>query len=449
MFITKKHMSRRTVLRGAGVALSLPFLDAMVPAGTLLAQTVAAKKMPRFLGLVSAHGWAATYWHDGRKDQAPTEGRNVGLGFVHAPLEPFQDQLSIVAGLDATSSMPPVGTTGGDHARLAASLTGAPPRKTGIHLGTSVDQLIAQKYGQDSLLPSIQIGIEDPGANTGVCGWGYSCAYTNSISWAGESKPLPHEVNPQVVFERLYGEGGSAEQRLARKQAAASILDRVLGRISEVNRTLSAPDRTRLNDYLENVREVERRVQLSTSRSVAAPNIELSVAPPQSIDEHIKLMYDLQFLAFQGDITRVSAMLLVRDESGTSYPESGVTTAHHGASHHGEDTVKREDYAKINRYHTKLLAYFLKKMKETPDGDGSMLDNSLVMWTSNMGNANQHSHVNVGALMVGGASGRHNPGKLQNLIEEGPTSNLLLSVLHMYGIDSPSIGDSTGPVSLV
>ena len=448
MFITKKHMSRRTVLRGAGVALSLPFLDAMTPAGTLLAQAVEAKKMPRFLGLVSAHGWAPTYWNDGRKEQAPTEGRNIGLGFVHAPLEPFQDQLTIVAGLDATSSMPPVGTTGGDHARLAASMTGAPPRKTGIHLGASVDQLIAQKYGQESLLPSLQIGIEDPGSNTGVCGWGYSCAYTNSISWAGEAKPLPHEVNPQVVFERLYGEGGSAEQRLARKQAAASILDHVLHRISAVNRTLSAPDRTRLNDYLENVREVERRVQLSTSRSVAAPSLELSVAPPQSIDEHIKLMWDLQFLAFQGDITRVSAMLLVRDESGTSYPESGVTTAHHGASHHGEDTAKREDYAKINRYHTKLLAYFLKKMKETPDGDGSMLDNSLVMWTSNMGNANQHSHVNVGSLMVGGAGGRHNPGKLRNLIEEGPTSNLLLSLLHMYGIEAPSIGDSTAAVSL-
>jgi hypothetical protein len=448
MFITKKHLSRRTVLRGAGVALSLPFLDAMVPAGTLLAETVAAKKMPRFLGLVSAHGWAATYWHDARKEQAPTEGRNLGLGFVMAPLEPFQDQLTIVAGLDATSSMPPVGTTGGDHARLAASLTGAPPSKTGIHLGASVDQIIAQKYGQDTLLPSLQIGIEDPGSNTGVCGWGYSCAYTNSISWAGESKPLPHEVNPQVVFEHLYGEGGSAEQRLARKQAAASILDHVLQRVSAVSRTLSASDRTRLNDYLENVREVERRVQRSASLAGAEPTMQLSVTPPQSIDEHIKLMWDLQFLAFQGDITRVSAMLLVRDESGTSYPESGVTTAHHGASHHGEDPAKREDFAKINRYHAKLLAYFLKKMKETPEGDGTMLDNSLVMWTSNMGNANQHSHNNVGSLMVGGASGRHNPGKLRNLVEEGPTSNLLLSLLHMYDIEAPSIGDSTGPVSL-
>jgi hypothetical protein len=449
MFIAKKYISRRALLKGAGVTLALPFLESMLPAQTPLAQTAANPTAPRFVGLVSAHGWAATYWHDGRHDQlAPTEGRNIGLGFVHTPLAPFQDQLTIVGGLDATSSMPPVGTTGGDHARLAASLSGAAPKKTGIFLGPSIDQLIAQKYGQNSLLPSIQLGIEDPGSNTGVCGWGYSCAYTNSISWAGETKPLPHEVNPQVVFERLYGDGGTAEERLARKRASASILDRVTHRVSALNRNLPSQDRTRLNDYLENVREVERRVKMAASRSSAAPSLELDVAPPQSIDEHIKLMWDLQLLAFQGDITRVSALLLVRDESGTSYPESGVTTAHHGSSHHGEDPVKREDYAKINRYHSRLLAYFLKKMKETPDGDGNMLDNSLVFWTSNMGNANQHSHVNVGSLMAGGAGGRHKPGKLHNILAQGPTSNLLLSLLHMYNIDADYIGDSTGATSL-
>ena len=450
MFISKKHISRRAVLQGVGVSLALPFLESMLPAQTPLAKTAANPAAPRFLGLVSAHGWAATYWHDGRHDSLPpTEGRNMGLGFVHTPLEPFQDQLTIVGGLDATSSMPPVGTTGGDHARLAASLSGAPPKKTGIFLGPSIDQLIAQKYGQNSLLPSLQVGIEDPGSNTGVCGWGYSCAYTNSISWAGDTKPLPHEVNPQVVFEHLYGDGGTPEERVARKRASASILDRVSHRVSALNRNLPSSDRTRLNDYLENVREVERRVKMAVNQSSAAPSLELSVAPPQSIDEHIKLMWDLQLLAFQGDITRVSALLLVRDESGTSYPESGVTTAHHGSSHHGEDLAKREDYAKINRYHSKLLAYFLKKMKETPDGDGNMLDNSLVFWTSNMGNANQHSHVNIGSLLVGGAGGRHKPGQLRNILAQGPTSNLLLSLLHMYDIDAESIGDSTGATSLM
>ena len=449
MFITKKNISRRAVLKGGGVALALPFLESMLPAQTPLAQTAANPAAPRFLGLVSAHGWAASYWHDGRNQElAPTEGRNIGLGFVHTPLEPFQDQLTIVGGLDATSSMPPVGTTGGDHARLAASLSGAPPRKTGIYLGPSVDQLIAQKYGQESLLPSIQLAIEDPGSNTGVCGWGYSCAYTNSISWAGATKPLPHEVNPQVVFERLYGDGGTPQERLARKRASASILDRITHRVSAMNLALPASDRTRLNDYLENVREVERRVKMAADRPLADPDIEVSVTPPQSIDEHIKLMWDLQLLAFQGDITRVSTLLLVRDESGTSYPESGVNTAHHGSSHHGEDLQRREDYAKINRYHSKLLAYFLKKMKETPDGDGSMLDNSLLFWTSNMGNANQHSHVNIGSLLVGGAGGRHKTGKVKNVLTQGPTSNLLLTLLQMYNIEADSLGDSTGVTSI-
>jgi hypothetical protein len=449
MFITKKHISRRAVLKSVGVTLSLPFLDSMLPAATPLAQTAANPSAPRFVGLVSAHGWSPTYWHDGRADQvAPTEGRNIGLGFVHTPLAPFQDQLTIVGGLDATSSMPPVGTTGGDHARLSASLTGAPPQKTGIFSGPSVDQLIARKYGQNSLLPSIQLAIEDPGSSTGVCGWGYSCAYTNSISWAAATKPLPHEVNPQVVFEHLFGDGGSTEQRLARKRASASILDRVTRRIADLNRKLSSADRSRLNDYLENVREVERRVQLAANRSTAAPSLDLSAGPPQSIEEDIKLMWDLQLLAFQGDITRVSALLLTRDESSTSFPESGVKTAHHASSHHGEDPAKREDFAKINRYQAKLLAYFLKKMKETPDGDGNLLDNSLLVWTSNMGNANQHSHVNVGSLLVGGAGGRHKTGKVRNILAEGPTSNLLLSLLHMYDIDAESIGDSTVATSL-
>ena len=296
--------------------------------------------------------------------------------------------------------------------------------------------------------PSEFLGIEDPGSNTGVCGWGYSCSYTNSISWAGAAQPLPHEINPQVVFERLYGDGATPEQRLARKKANASVLDRVMGRISDVNKTLSTSDRGRLDDYLTNVREIERRIKLSTDAVLESPDIDVSGGSVRPIDEEIRLMWDLQFLAFQGNITRVSAMLLVRDESGTSYPESGVNTAHHGSSHHGEDPQRREDYAKINRYHAKLAANFLKKMKETPDGDGSMLDNSLMLWTSNMGNANQHSHVNVGSMIVGGAGGKHKTGKVRNIVAQGPTSNFLLSLLHMYNIDADSIGDSTGAVSL-
>lgn len=449
MFITKNHLSRRTLLKGAGVALGLPFLESMVPAQTPLGKTV-ANPVPRFLAVFSSHGWSPTYWHDGRNvELAPTEGRNIGLGFIHKPLEPFQDKLTICYGLDATSSMPPPGTSGGDHARAAAALTGAPPKKTGgpdIYCGTSVDQYIAQKYGQETVLPSIQIGIEDPGSATGVCGWGYSCAYTNSISWAAANKPLPHEVNPMIIFERLFGDGSNPEERLARKKANVSVLDGVVTKIADLNRTLPASDRVRMSDYLENVREVERRLQLSAKTTGAAPGMEMPFGPPPSIDEHIRLIWDLQLIALQADITRVSALLFCRDESATSYPEAGVQTANHASSHHGEDPKRREDWAKINRYHMKTLAGFLKRMQDTQDGDGSLYDHSLLFWTSNMGNGNQHSHVNVGSLMVGGASGRHKP-KL-NVGAEGPTSNLLLTLLHMYDIDLPSIGDSTRPMAI-
>jgi len=450
MFATKKHLSRRTMLRGAGASIALPLLDSMIPAHTALAQTAAAP-VPRFVGIFSAHGWAATYWNDGRPEVAPTEGRNKGLGFVHAPLEPFKNQLTIVGGLDATSSMPPQGTSGGDHARAAAALTGAPPKKTGgpdIQCGTSIDQLIAQKYGQETLLPSIQLGIEDPGSNTGVCGWGYSCAYSNSISWAGPNQPLPHEVNPLVVFERLFGDGATPEERMARRMTNASILDAVSGKIHGLQKALPSTDKVRLDAYLTNVREVERRLQIATNSTTAAPTMEMPFGPPQSIDEHIRLMWDLQVLAFQADITRVSALLFCRDESGTSYPESGVMTANHSSSHHGEDPKRREDWAKINRYHMQTFAYFLEQLRQSPDGDGgSLLDNTLALWTSNMGNANQHSHVNVGQLIVGGAAGRHQPKHL-NVLDTGPTSNFLLSVAHMYGIDHDSMGDSTRATSL-
>ena len=449
MFITKKHLSRRSLLRAAGVSLALPYLDSMLPAQTATAKTAAAA--PRFLGIFSAHGWSPTYWADGRlKERPATEGFNTGLGFIHKPLEAYQDQLTIFAGLDSTAAMPPPGTSGGDHARAAAALTGAAPKKTGgpdIWCGPSVDQLIAQKYGQETVLPSMQIGIEDPGSATGVCGWGYSCAYTNSVSWAAANRPLPHEINPMVMFERLVGDGSTPEMRMARKKAASSILDGVSNKIADMKRELPTSDRARMDDYLDNVREIERRLQLAAKVGAAAPGMEMPFGAPASIDEHIKLIWDIQHLAFQADITRVSALMFCRDESSMSYPESGTNTANHGASHHGEDDKRREDWAKINRYWMKTFAGFLKKMKETPDGNGSLLDNSLVFWTSNMGNGNQHSHVNCGSLLMGGASGRHKP-KL-NVYEEGPTSNLLLTLLHMYGIEAPSIGDSTRAASIV
>lgn len=444
MFITKKHLSRRTLLRGAGAALALPLLDSMVPAGTALAKT-AANAPARFIGVFAAHGWAATWWHDGRWNEQPqTEGRNIGLGYIHTPLAPFRDQLTICAGLDATSSMPPPGSSGGDHARAAATLTGAPPKRTSgpdIQCGISIDQMIAQKYGQETQLPSIQLGVEDPGANTGVCGWGYSCAYSNSVSWAGPNKPLPHEINPLLIFEQLFGDGATPAERIARRRADASILDALLGRVTDLKNTLPVSDQARLDDYLDNVREVERRAKLASKQDGKLAAMDKPEGQPQTIHDRIALMWDLQHVALQADVTRVSSLLFCRDESGTVYPESGILTPNHPASHHGEDPEKRKEFATINRYHMSTLATFLQKLKDTPDGDGNLLDHSALLWSSNMGNANQHSHVGVGQLLVGGAAGRHK-GRL-NLVEKGHTSDFLLAVLHMYGVEAERFGDST------
>jgi len=449
MFVTKKHLSRRTVLRGMGVTLALPLLDSMVPAQTPLAQT-AANQPGRFLALMSPHGWSPTWWADGRpdiitgKDLPPTEGRNAGLGFIHAPLAPWKDQITIVAGLDSTSSMPPAGSSGGDHSRTSAMFTGVAPKKTAgadIYGGTSIDQIIAQKYGQETLLPSIQLAIEDPGANTGICGWGYSCAYSNSISWAAPSKPLPHEINPQVAFERLVGDGSTPEERKARLEGNGSILDGVSRKLSRLQKSLPATDRAKIGDYTDSVRELERRIQIAAKNSAEAPTADIPFGVPESFDEHIKLHFDLIHLAFQANITRVASLMYARDVSLRSYPESGVKTVNHSASHHGEDAKRREDWAKINNYHMKCFAYFLKKMQGTKEGNGTLLDHSLAMWASNMGNANQHSHVNVGHIWVGGANGAHKP-KL-NVMDSGPTANILLNTLHMFGIEQESIGDST------
>src|SRR5688500_15787252 len=279
MYLTKTHLPRRTFLRGAGVTLALPLLDSMVPALSALAQSSAASPKTRLATIFAPHGWAPTYWADRDPSVAPTPGRNAGLGFIHQPLAPWQDKLTIVSGLDATSSMPPPGSSGGDHSRASATFTGTNPKKTAgadIYGGVSIDQIVARKYGQDTLLPSIQLAIEDPGANTGICGWGYSCAYSNSVSWAAPNKPLPHEINPQLVFERLYGDGTNAEERQARRAASDSILDAVTEKIGRLRSRLQANDRSRLNDYLESVREMERRLKIAARVSGARKSTRLN-----------------------------------------------------------------------------------------------------------------------------------------------------------------------------
>ena len=369
------------------------------PRCSLWRSAAALPKTPRFVGIFSPHGWAPGYW------DFAAAGPIAEFPFILKPLERWRDYVTVISGLDATSSMPPPGTAGGDHSRSAAVFSGVPPKKTvseDIYLGTTIDQMIAQKYGQDTALPSIQLGIEDQSA-LATCPWGYSCAYVNSVSWSGPTKPLPHEANPQVVFERLFGDGSTPQERLARKQAQASLLDAVTQEVARLNKTLPGTDRTRLNEYLEDIREIERRLQNVAKSTDPSPDAKVPYGMPESFEEHIKLMWDLQVLAFKADITRVSTLMYAHDVSMRSYPESGVATANHAASHHGGVPKRAEDWAKINRFHVQCLPYFLEKLKATPDGDGNLLDHTLILWASNMGDSNLHSHKNVGHMLIGGA----------------------------------------------
>jgi Protein of unknown function (DUF1552) len=417
-------------------------LDSMFPALAPWAKAAAAPKNPRFVGIFNPHGWAPSYW------VMEKEGPLTDLPFVLKPLESWGSAITVVSGLDATSSMPPPGETGGDHSRGAATFAGVPPKKTvndDIYIGTTIDQMIAQKYGQDNFLPSIQLGIEDQ-SYLATCPWGYSCAYTNSISWSSPTKPLPHEANPQLVFERLFGDGSTPEERAARQQAKASLLDGVTGEVARLKKTLPGADRGRLDDYLEDIREIERRLNNAAKASEQSPDTQVPFGIPESFSEHINLMWDLQALAFQADITRVSTLMYAHDVSMRSYPESGVATANHAASHHGEAPKRVEDWAKINRYHVQCLVHFLDKLKATPDGDGNLLDHSLILWATNMGNSNLHSHKDVPHMLIGGAMGRHSGG--MHIKASGSTANMLLTTLHLLGIEKERLGDSTGPVAI-
>jgi hypothetical protein len=444
MIITKKHISRRTVLRGIGATLALPFLDSMVPAATAMAQTAASPK-PRFVGCFVPHGAAPGYWVPSTEGPLAAE-----LPFNYKPLEPFRAQTVIFSGLHSRSAEPPPGATGADHWVASAFLCADKPKKTAgadVYNGTTIDQLIAQKIGGDNLMPSMQLAVEDPGANSSNCGEGYSCAYTNSISWSSPTQPLPMELNPQVIFERMFGDGSTPEQRAARRKRDGSILDSLTGSISRLSKNSSASDRERLDSYTENVREIERRLQIAMKASTVAPtDMPVPVGVPQTFDEHIKLQFDLLALAFQADITRVGTLLFARDLTGRTYPESEApTSGFHGVSHHGEDPRRIADLSKINQYHVKMLAHLIGKMAATNDGDGTVLDHSLVLFGSNMGNPNQHLHYDVPHVLVGGVNGRLKGGRhLAYPSKTVPTGNLLLSILDMYDIHRDSIGDSTG-----
>ncbi len=445
MFITKKHISRRTLMRGVGAAMALPLLDAMIPAQTALADTGVMPKT-RFVGIFVPHGAAPGYWIP--EKPILESGK---LPMIMQPLDPFIDRTVILSGMWAKSAEPPPGQTGADHWVAAAYLCANKPRKTtgaDVYDGTTIDQMIAQKIGQDSLLPSLQLALEDPGANSSNCGEGYSCTYSNTISWSSPTQPLPMELDPQVAFERLFGSGGTAKERTERREDKRSILDSVMQSLGKFKQGLGAGDKSRLDEWETDIREIERRLELAKKSSGEADTTGF-VAPagvPESFDEHVKLHFDLLTLAFQADITRVATLLYARDLTARTYPESGINAAFHGASHHAENPVNIERYSHINQYHVKCLAYFLDKLKKTKEADGStLLDHSLTLYGTNMGDSNQHLHYDVPHIIVGGASGQLKGGRhLAYESKTVPTGNMLLSILDMYGIHQESIGDSTG-----
>jgi hypothetical protein len=444
MFITKRHISRRTILRGSGAALALPLLDAMIPAATALAQTAASPK-PRFVGCFVPHGMAPGYWIPDAEGPLAAE-----LPFNWKPLEPFRDHTVILSGLHSRSAEPPPGATGADHWVAAAFLCANKPKKTAgadVYAGTTIDQIIAQKIGTENLMPSMQLAVEDPGANSSNCGEGYSCTYTNTISWSSPTQPLPMELNPQVVFERMFGDGSTVDQRAKRRKRDGSILDSLTGSLSRLRNESSTADRAVINDYTENVREIERRLQIAMKASTVAPtDMSVPVGVPQTFDEHIKLQFDLMALAFQADITRVGTLLFARDLTGRTYPESeSPTSGFHGVSHHGENPKIIAQLSKINQYHVKMLAHLVDKLAKTSDGDGTLLDHSLVLYGSNMGNSNQHVHYDVPHVLVGGLNGKLKGGRhIAYPTRTIPTGNLLLTVLDKFDIHQDSIGDSTG-----
>jgi len=439
MFLTKRHIPRRTFLRGAGVTLALPLLEAMVPAFTPTRLTAAAPAR-RFAGIWHPHGAAPGYW------SPLQEGKDFEFSFITKPLEPFRKRVVLISGLDMPEAMATNEEPGGDHARGAVLLSGARPRRNTVspYLGATIDQMIAAKCGQDTILSSLQLGIEDAG-NYGNCNWGYSCAYTNSISWASPTEPLPTEVNPRVVFERLFGDGASADERLRDRRRNASILDGVVAQIGSFKHHLGAGDKARVDTYVENIRELERRIRIAMEHSINEPTADVPFGLPASKHVHFRLMYDLMALAFEGDITRSITFMLGRDLSGAAFPESGFVGPWHGTSHHGDKPENIANYAKVNRYHVQNLAYFCDKLSKIPDGDGTVLDHVLIYKGSNMGNSHRHAHEKVPVILVGGIDGTFK-GNRHLVFPDNTqrTSNMLLSMLHLYGIEMDKIGTSNG-----
>ena len=450
MIITKLALPRRTFLRGVGTALALPLLDAMVPALTALAKT-AANPVRRLGFIYLANGVAmnadVNHW------KPKGEGTAFELSPILTPLAPFQDQLVVVSGLSHAQAET-LGDGNGDHTRGTATwLNGAHPKYTegaDVRAGTTVDQIAAQVLGKDTILPSLELGI-DPNFVVGSCENGYSCIYMNSLSWRTPTTPLPLENNPRVVFERLFGEGGTPVQRLAQMRKTRSILDSVIDEAAQLQQRLGAGDRATISDYFDALREVERRIQKAEAHGTESP-LPAAAPPvgiPDKFDEHVRLMFDLQWLAYQADLTRVFTFMMGREVCSRTFPEIGISEPHHGLSHHRDDTGQLMKVAKVNTYQTGLFASFLERLRSTPEGDGNMLDHSMVLYGAGLSNPNIHSHLDLPLVVVGGGSGQLKGGRHLQYPLNTPMTNLLLSMLDKAGVPAEKLGDSTGRIDLL
>ena len=462
-FVTGKHLPRRTVLRGMGVTLALPFLDAFVPAGRPWRRVAAAQSLDdptRLVCIENVHGAAGSTEYGAAQhlwSPAATGGEFDLTPCALSPLEPYRDVLTIISDTDvapAEAVTPP--EIGGDHFRSSATfLTQSHPKQTessDVRSGISIDQLYAQRFGQTTPIPSMQLCIENVD-QAGGCAYGYSCVYTDTISWASPTDPLPMIRDPRLAFDQLFGAGGTSEERATRRRQRRSVLDFITDEVAVLQRELDPTDRQRMDRYLDDIREIERRIQRVEARNLSGETRELPGSPagvPDSFDEHVKLMFDLQVLAFETDITRVFSFKLSRDATGRVYPESGIDRGFHPTSHHGGREENIETFARLNRYHVGLVPYFLDKLQRIEEGDGTLLDKSMIVYGSPMGDPNVHNHKRCPLFVVGGANGQL-AGNLHLRAAPGtPMANVMLALIHRLGIDDmEQFGDSTGEFSLL
>jgi uncharacterized protein DUF1552 len=435
---TKKHISRRAVLRGMGATVALPFLEAMAPAMTPIAQT-AANPLKRFGVVFVPLGERPGFW-------TPTKvGADFEFTTILKSLEPYRDYITIVSEL--------CNPLDGHAVSVAAWLSGSVPFRTiaeNVKAGVTVDQVIANKIGQETPFPSLELATEDFTGWIGGCDTAYSCAYMNTISWKNGTTPLPMEINPRVVFERMFGRPGTKTQRLDRMQENRSILDSVREDAADLEKKLGTRDRGRLNDYLDNLREIEQRIQRAEKQTTTSVNLpDAPIGIPESFHEHATLMYDLMAVAYESNVTRVVSYMKSRDASQRVYPNIGVMEPHHAMSHHGNNAEKLAGLVKLNTYHTTLFAKFLERLKNTPDGDGSLLDHSLILYGSGMSESDTHSRLNLPTLLVGGAAGQMKGNRHIQAAKETPVANLMVSLANKFDCGLEKFGTlSTGTVSI-